>query len=123
MDNTKIEQLTDSIHALLGEKLNVRGRTLEARFRRAGRLVPRRAREPIKVLIEAQTMARDPRLLMRLDAEHVSKAYEIAARELKEIDAASERARKRINLLALIALQFLIVAGVFVALMRWRGYL
>lgn len=123
MNQLVVDQLADRISTLLGQKLNVRGVSLERRFRRAGRAVPRRARRPIRTLIEAQQMAQNPQMAMRIDKDHLSKAYDIALRELSAIDEQSERARRRINLAALVALQILLIGGILVAVLRWRGFI
>ena len=123
MQKVVIDQLAGRVHDLLGEKLGVRGRTLEARFKKAGRMVPRRARKTIPTLIEAERMAVDPKLLVRIDPDVVSRAYDVAVRELGEIDAGAEKSRKRLNLLAIVAFQVLVIGGIFIAIMRWRGFL
>ncbi len=123
MEKIVVDQLTDRIFVLLGEKLGARGKTLEARFRKAGRLVPKRARDPIKVLIEAQRMAEDPNMLLRLDPEAVSYAYDQAVNALGELDRAAEKSRKRFNMAALISLQVILIAVAFIAVMRWRGFM
>lgn len=122
MEKVVVDQLADRIFVLLGENLGARGKTLDARFRKAGRMVPKRARAPIKVLIEAQKMAENPNLLLRIDPGHVSAAYEQASLALGELDRAAERSRRRFNAAALISLQILLIAAVFIAFMRWQGY-
>ena len=123
MEKTVIDQLAERIFTLLGERLGVRGKTLETRFRKAGRLVPKRAREPIRALVDAQNLAQNPNMAMRIDPEHVSNAYDQALRELTQINPAAERSQKRFNFASLILLQLLLVAGIFAAILRWRGFL
>lgn len=123
MEKVVVDQLAQRIFALLGEQIGPRGKTLEARFRKLGRLVPKRARDPIRTLIEAQKMAENPNLAMRVDPDAVSVAYDQALDALKQLDAAAEKSRKRFNLAALISLQVILVTVVFVAVMRWRGFL
>lgn len=122
MEKTVIDQLADRIYTLLGDNLGVRGKTLDARFRKAGRLVPRRAREPIKFLIEAQKMAENPGLAMKLDDETISTAYDQAVRALGDVDRVKEKSRKRFNLAALLSLQVILIATAFIVFMQWRGF-
>lgn len=123
MEKTVVDQLVDRIFTLLGERLGVRGKTLEARFRKAGRLVPKRARAPIKVLIEAEKMAQNPTIAIRIDPEALAAAYDKAVLELGDVDRDAEKSRKRFNMAALLGVQILLIAVVFVAVMRWRGFL
>ena len=123
MEPIVIQQLTKRVFELLEETMGAKGRTLEKRLAYVQRKLPGRVKRAGAVLVDAQSMADSPRLAMQLDSETVSAAYDEIERYLKELDVAAEKSRKRYNVMAAVAAQFLLVVGALVALLVWLGYI
>ena len=106
---------------LMEERLRVSGRDLPARLRRAGRMLPRAMRRRARALIEAQTMLRTPKLARRVDIAGRQADAERLAAYLKTLDPAEARKTALIRLAAAIAFNLLVVAGLVLAVLLWRG--
>lgn len=123
MEPIIINQLADRVAGLLSEKLGAKGRNLERRLAHSRRELPRRVRRSGDALVAAQKMGANPKLAMRVDSEDLAKCYASISRYLVEVDGAAVRSRKRFNMLAAVAAQFLMVVGLLVALLMWRGFI
>ncbi|WP_281858169.1 hypothetical protein [Litoreibacter halocynthiae] len=123
MEKVVVDQLVARISALLHEKLGMRGATLEARVRRAGRALPGRVRRAAKDLANAERMAKEPKMLLRLDPQQVSESYEICLMYLESIDERALRTKALFGFAASIIVQIILIAGVAIAVLRWRGYI
>ena len=121
MSAVTIQQLTDRVAALLEERLRVKG-SLAEKLRRAGRRLPRRVREAGAVLVQAQAMAQVPKLLMQIDDEAVADAYDISVRHLNTLNAGGGRRGMLLNMLASVGFSLLVVAGLVLAVLWWRGF-
>lgn len=122
MEKITVDQLVERIYGLLGEKLGVTGRTLEARVRRAGRVLPRFVRQAAKELVSADQMSRAPKMLLRIDSGQVSAAYATCLKHLEAIDQNGLRSQARFSLAATIIVQICLVAAVLLTVLRWRGF-
>lgn len=122
MEKSTIDQFVERIHALLGETLGITGRSLEKRVRRAGRSLPKPVRLAAEELVAAQRMSQEPKLLMKLDADQVTAAFETCKTHLEQIDSAALRAQARFSLAATVIVQMFAVAAALLAVLRWRGF-
>lgn len=116
-----LDDRLDRIAALMEERLGIRGDGFEAKLARAGRLLPRRLRRAGALLAEARGLREHPRLARRVDPRRLRKAARAFERHLERVDAGRRRATARINWLAGNALNILIVLGLAVAVVAWRG--
>lgn len=123
MEPAEIQALVARVFALLESKLGARGATLEKRLSYVRRKLPGRIRRAGGLLVEAQRMADNPRLAMRLEPEGLTRATAKIERFLNEIDVPAELSRRRYNKMAAVAGQVLLAIGVLIALLVWRGYL
>lgn len=123
MEPVVINQLATRVSDLLEEKFAAKGRNLEKRLASARRFVPRRVMRAGRTLAQAQNMSQSPLLAMKLDSEHIAKAYDTICRHLGEIDASAERSRRRYNAWAGVAAQVLLVGICFTTVLAWRGYI
>lgn len=123
MEQGAVSQLVIQIYDLMGEKLRLKGASLQTRVKKAGRLLPKPVRRAAGELIEAQTMAENPILATRLDSDAVTKAHQTCMRYLNELDPKAAKSRARYNFAALISAQFLLIVGLAIAFMRWRGFI
>jgi len=123
MEKVVVEQLVERVFVLLREKLGVRGGSLEARVRRAGRMLPRHVRLAARELVNADQMAQEPKMLLRLDPSRVSAAYSTCSNYLEGIDEKVLKSKAVFGFAATLIVQLLVIGGVALAVMRWRGFL
>ncbi len=105
------------------ERLGVRGRTLEAKLRRAGRMVPRWVQRNAFQLVEAERLTAHPKLMRQVDPAGLDVAYSKVETWLKTVDPAERRKDKILGLLAVNAFNLIVVATGFVAWLAWSGHL
>ncbi|HGG06612.1 MAG TPA: hypothetical protein ENK28_14230 [Aliiroseovarius sp.] len=113
----------DRLAHLIEEKLDTRGKGLEAKVRRAGRNLPKFIRAEAGLLIEALKVEAHPKLARQIDEARLEQAYANVERYLKGLDPWARRRGVVLNWLAGNALNLLIVAALTVAVLRWRGFL
>jgi hypothetical protein len=111
----------DDIRTLLESQLRIRGATLERQLRRAGRLLPRKIRAEAAFLVQANLLVQNPKLARMINADRVGQAHDTIADYLRRIDP-KERAKTRaLNYAGFIAFNILLLAGVVIAVLVWRG--
>lgn len=121
MSAVTISQMSDRVAALLEQRLGVRGRTLADKHRKAGRRLPRRVREAVSVLAEAEAMAQNPKLLIRVDEATVTVAYDLAVRHLNGVKRGEQRMNTLVGMAASAAFGLLVVAVLVIGVLYWRG--
>jgi hypothetical protein len=113
---------TEALTRKLSAKLRVRGDTLADVAANAGRKLPRRIETDLKTMIEAESMARNPKLAHRIDQRRVRRSERKLNRFLDKLDPAAERRGEVLDGIAKIAFVFVVVVlSVFFTLI-WRGY-
>ncbi|MCP3972161.1 MAG: hypothetical protein GY717_17925 [Rhodobacteraceae bacterium] len=124
MTSDTIAARADHLAGLIEDKLGVRrGTGLQAKLRRAGRLVPRWLQREAGRIVEAQQMMGHPRLMMQTDPQALDRAYRHCERWLQAIDPAERRRARALGFLAANAANLLFVAALFIAYMVWAGHL
>ena len=121
MSVVTVQQMADRVASLLEERLRVKGDTLDAKLRRAGRRLPRRVRDAGAALAQATQMIRNPKLMRQVDDETVATAYDICVRHLTAINPTAARNGLILDIAARIAFALLAVAVLFVTVLYWRG--
>lgn len=116
-----VQQMADRVSELLGEKLRVKGDTLEARLKKAGRRLPRRVRDAGAVLVQATQMIRNPKLMHLVEDEAVAEAYDICLRHLNTVNPNEARITLLVGIAAQIAFSLLVVAILVIGVLYWRG--
>ncbi|WP_099826845.1 hypothetical protein [Oceaniglobus indicus] len=119
---TPKEQAED-LAALIGSRLGVGGRGLEAKLRRAGRLLPRRIRREAETVAEAARLSDHPKLAKRLAGGDHDRAYRDCKRFLEKIDGSERVVRMALGLLTVNAFNVLVVGALVIAVLVWRGFL
>ena len=108
---------------LIEERLGVRGRGLEAKLRRAGRMLPRWIRREAAQLVEAERRMGHPKLMMQTDPVLLETAYDRCETWLKTVDPAERRKDRVLGLLAVNSLNMIFVAAAFLSYLVWSGHL
>jgi hypothetical protein len=123
MSAVTIQQMIERISALMEERLGVRGATLAKKLRRGGRLLPRNVRAAAQRLATAGEHAQNPRLLLQVDEGAVAKDYDICVRHLTAIGVGSGMWRMLGRVAASVALGLLVLGGIAIAVLKWRGFI
>ncbi len=123
MENDSLAEKTEELRRMMREHLGVKGRDFAAALRRAGRLVPRRLQREARALIEAEEMARNPRLMKRIDQRRTDLAYHEIRRFLESRNPAERRIDLALSIAGGMALSVLAAAGLVILVLVWRGYL
>lgn len=121
MSAVTIQQMADRVAALMEQKLRVGGKDLAAKVRKAGRRLPKRVRIAAEALVQAAEMSKSARLMHQIDDGLVAEAYDICVRHLGGVNAADRRKGVVVGIAASIAFSLLVVAGLVLAVVVWRG--
>ena len=109
---------------LLDKRMNIRrGRTLEAKLKRAGRLIPKGRRKDGEKLVEAEKMAGNPKLMRLLDYEGLRESHHRLKAYLQTIDYWDRLRGKALGIITPIAFNFLLLAAVGIAVARYQGWI
>lgn len=122
MSAISIQQMADRVASLMEERMGARGKDLSAKLQRAGRRLPRKVRAAGEELAQAALMAQNPKLLLQIDHDTTSHAYDTCVRYLSTL------ARRRwvdsaVAVAASIAFSVLAVVVILIAVLRWRGFI
>lgn len=121
MSAVTIHQMADRVAALMEERLHIRGKGLSDKLRRGGRALPRKVRAEAKVLAEAAFQAKNPKLLMQIDDGRVTAAYDICVKYLGPLNNWDRRKAMLLGVASSIAFSLLVVAGLTITVLVWRG--
>lgn len=123
MSAASIQQMAERVSVLLTERLQVKGRDLDDKLARVGRRLPRKIRNAAQELAVAAAQSYSPKLMLQLDQEQLAANYDIC---IKYLNALNKGYRLRGVLLGLstsILFSLVAVAGLFLAVLVWRGFL
>jgi predicted oxidoreductase len=110
------------LRGLMQQKLDVRGRDLRQSLRRAGRRLPRSVHKRGVQLMRAEMLAHNPKTARQVDAVEVDQAYEYVRAHLEAIDLEEIRKSRILSLTGAVAANLILVIGLFVVWLWWRGY-
>lgn len=118
-----LQQMVDEVRAAMETQLRVRGKSLDAQIRKAGRLLPRRVRHDATYLAQGATLAENPKLSKMIDMAKAQKAHRSVLAYLDSVDIGAQRRDAALNLVASIAFA-LLVTGVLLVFVLWaRGFI
>ena len=115
-----IDRQAAELEALIEARLRIRGRSLEARLHRAGRLIPKGIQKEIQGVIRAQEMHRHPQLRAMVNEAAVAKSHARAAEWLKTVDPWERRKDRLLTIAGSLAFSFLVISGAVIGLLVWR---
>lgn len=111
----------ETLRRLMAKQLGLRHGPLSRRLAKAGRRLPTGVRKDISLVAEAEEMARNPRLALRLDTSTIDPAFDRAAAHLRAIDVADRRKGLFLSILGSVAFNILAVIVLLIVMLRWRG--
>jgi hypothetical protein len=118
-----LQQMVDEVREGLAEKLRMRGRSLDAQIRKAGRLLPRGVKRDAAYLAQAVVLADNPKLARMVDLAKAKRAHGRVLSFLDTIDAGAQRRSAALNLVASIGLALLVTAALVLFVLAQRGFL
>ena len=118
-----MQQMVNEVRDGLQGKLHVRGQSLDAQIRKAGRRLPRRVRQDATYLAQGVALIENPKLARMIDIGKARQAHRNVMAHLNSIDIAAQRRNAVLNLVASIAFA-LLVTGVLLLFVLWqRGFI
>lgn len=117
-----IQQMADRVAELLEERLGLKGDGLRAKLRKGGRLLPRKVLRAANDLAEAAEQSYNAKLLIQIDEEAVATNYDICVKHLSALNVWHRRTGVLLGLTTSILFSLLVVAGLVVAVLVWRGF-
>lgn len=117
-----LNETSQALAAKMAQQLRLRSGDLRDVAARAGRKLPKHLRADVDAILEAQEMAKHPKLMHHVDAVRVTKAEKRLNRFLDQQNPKAERRTEILDTIAKIAFViFSVVLAVFLTLL-WRGY-
>ncbi|WP_135506267.1 hypothetical protein [Roseovarius aestuariivivens] len=121
IDTKEFHARAAKLEALLQSKLGLKGKSLSARLRRAGRLLPRRLRAEAAILTEAEHKLTHPGLARQVDFPRVTKAFAALEAHLSEVDPKDRRKGKILGWAGGLVFNLLVLIALLVLILRWQG--
>jgi hypothetical protein len=118
-----LQARADHLAQMIEERLDVRGQGLEAKLRRAGRLLPRHVRSDAALVLRAMEQAGHPKLARQIDEKTLKRACRRVEAYLGNIDPWARRWSIVLGWLAGNAFSLLVIAGLLITVLAWRGFL
>ena len=123
MGAISIQQMAERISVLLTERLQVKGRDLEDKVHRSGRLLPRRVHQAAKEVAVAMEQSYNPKLFLQIDEEKVAENYDICIKHLNTVNKGHKLRGVLLGLSTSILFSLLAVVALAVGVLVWRGFL
>lgn len=119
IDTAEFQTRIARLHSALSTKMRLRGKTLEAQIRRAGRRLPRRQRRAAAIVLGAQDWMGHPKLARVLDMAQVNAAFADLHAHLDPLDPKAARRTTLLRLLGGIVLNLMALGLLIYALIHW----
>jgi len=116
-----VQDMVDEVRDALDSKLRVRGPSLEAQIRKAGRLLPRRVRRDAMFLAQCVGLAANPKLARMIDMPRAKHAHRNVLAHLEGVDMMAQRRGMALNIIASIAFALLVTGGLVLFVLVQRG--
>lgn len=123
MSAVTIQQMAERITALFEQRLRIKGKDLNEKLHKGGRLLPRRVRAAAVQLADAAERSQNPKLLLQIDEAAVVAAYDICSKHLSKIDAGHRRTSSILRTASSMVISLFAVALIVIGVLYWRGYL
>lgn len=119
----KYQSQVEAISAALQSKLRLKPAPFPTLVARSRKGLPRHVWRNAQVLAEAQEAAAHPKLWRTLDFAGLSRSAELVQAHLRALDLADERRGKRLSLLGSLSFNLIVVVGLLIGVLVWRGFL
>ncbi len=114
--------IAGEISTLLEDKLRVRGKTLAAQLRKAGRRLPRGVRRDATFIVQSSVLTDNPKLARMVDSKKLRQAHRNVVSHLEKVDLSQQRRTAALNMIASIAFAILFTAVLVLFVLVQRGF-
>ena len=118
-----IAERSEQLAKLIEERLGVRGRGLERKLQKAGRMLPRWVRQEAGRFVEAQRLMGHPKLMMQANPGALDDAFARCERWLKGVDPSERRKDRILGFLATNAFNLILIGALFIAYLNVAGHI
>ncbi len=123
IDPVIFQQDIDAVRTKLRIRLGARGKTLARSLRRAGRSLPKHARQAGGRLVQMQAMVAHPRLRRLVTRGQVDAALADLSAPLNVINVKERRKDRLLGITASVVFSLMVLGAGIIVFMRWRGLL
>ena len=113
----------DEVRNALRAKLNARGSDLSKAVARSGRLLPKKLSKQAAVIVKAQGLGGNPKLMRRIDMGAINTAHSDITTFLDAIDVQERRKTRVLRWFGGMAFNLILIATCFVIWLWWSGNL
>lgn len=121
MTGPEIEKLTAALSRQFEERLRIKGDTLARQVRRAGRMLPRKQRREARTILQAQQVARHPKLSRMINGPAVTQSAHRLGEWLATVDPKERRIDRLLGIAGSVAFAVLVLGAVVITLIVQRG--
>ncbi len=116
-----IEKRSARVQSALYGAFGVRARSLSAALRKTGRRMPKRLHAQARLIVAAENLGGNPRLLRQVDGAALARAEDAVVGWLDTIDRADRRKAFWIGIGATVGFNVLLITAGIVFWMWWTG--
>lgn len=120
MDREALDALHEDLRQAIAARLNVRARSFHGAVRRAGRLLPARARVAAAEMAALEARMANPKLAARTDPAMLRQAGDRFRGSLSRHQPGARAARDRSFLMADIGVKLAVLIGLGLAFLSWQ---
>ncbi len=121
MRHSSVQAMAKGIMTQLDERLGVGGKDLNAKLRRAGRLLPRHVRKDAHLIADALPLVENPKLMRQVDLPRLEAAERRIMAHLKTIDRADRRWGAFLGIMGGVSFSLIALFTLLVVMLVWRG--
>jgi hypothetical protein len=121
IDPAAFQHDIDAVRDKLRARLGARGKTLECGLLRAGRSLPKPARQAGGRLVQLQRMVANPRLRRLVDPAQVDAALAELDAHLDTVKPGDRRKDRLLGIAGSAVFNLMILGALVIAFLRWRG--
>lgn len=118
-----ITERMEQIRQLLGEKLGIRGGDLAEALRKGQHRLPRQLYKAGQNLVDAQPVLNHPKLALTVEKDALHKSADALQEFLEQIDLSDRRKGFLLSMVGGMVFNLLVLFGLVIWFLVWRGLL
>jgi len=116
-----LKERSKRVQSALDGAFGVRAKTLDKALRKTGRRMPKRLHAQARLIVDAQGLGGNPKLMRRIDGAAIARAEEDVVGWLDTVDRADRRRGFWIWAGAMVGFNLIVIAAGVVTWMWWTG--
>lgn len=116
-----LKERSKRVQSALDGAFGVRARTLDKALRKTGRRMPKRLHAQARLIVDAQDLGGNPKLMRRIDGVAIARAEEDVVGWLDTVDRADRRRGFWIWAGAMVGFNLIVIVAGVVTWMWWTG--